>query len=80
MWEGYKNYDHYYDVSQLTDFLSEISSSEISVVGGRIKYFNIPASFDIETYSMYTDDGKKFAFMYIWQLGINGSVIIGREW
>lgn len=80
MWEGYKNYDHYYDVSQLTDFLSEISSPSISIVGGRIKYFNIPASFDIETSSMYTDDGKKFAFMYIWQLGINGSVIIGREW
>lgn len=40
----------------------------------------IAASFDIETTSYTRYDGKKCATMYIWQLGINGVVVMGRTW
>lgn len=38
-----------------------------------------PFAFDIETTSTYDGD-RKLAFMYIWQLGINGHVVYGRTW
>ena len=44
-----------------------------------IDYYNVPASFDIETSSFY-DNKEKKAIMYIWQFSINGYVIIGRQW
>ena len=31
-----------------------------------VEYLNIECSFDIETTSTYTKDGKKFSFMYLW--------------
>lgn len=40
----------------------------------------ITAAFDIETTSYTRYDGKKCATMYVWQLGINGVVIMGRTW
>lgn len=59
-------------------------------------FYNIPCAFDIETTSFYTDNKgntytqeeceqsdsllEKVSIMYIWQLGINGFVIIGRTW
>lgn len=45
----------------------------------KLKYFNVPSSFDIETTSFY-DKGEKAATMYEWTLGIYGAVIIGRTW
>lgn len=46
-----------------------------------IYYYNVPASFDIETTSAATQGGAvKVAFMYVWQFGINGRVIYGRTW
>lgn len=44
-----------------------------------VRYFNVPASFDIET-SSFIQDGKKRACMYVWQFGIYGAVIVGRTW
>lgn len=79
MWEGYKNYDHYFTMSQLTEFLDEISSIPIPIEGDRKEYINVPCSLDIETSSTYVD-GKKFATMYLWGFGFNGSTIIGRTW
>lgn len=43
-------------------------------------YLNIPISFDIETTSYIADNGNKSAWMYIWQMSINGGVILGRTW
>lgn len=44
-----------------------------------VRYFNVPASFDIETTS-FAVGGEKKACMYVWQLGIYGLVIVGRTW
>lgn len=86
-WVGYKNYNHSFNLQKPLDyekFISEVDQS-ISLVNqrivskGKIDYYNIPASFDIETYSSYYK-GRKFANMYIWQLGINGSTLYGRTW
>ena len=44
-----------------------------------VKYFEIVASFDIETTSYYKNDQKR-AIMYIWQMDIHGETIIGRTW
>lgn len=44
------------------------------------RYYNIPASFDIETSSFISAAGEKTAIMYEWTFGINGFVMIGRTW
>lgn len=44
-----------------------------------VRVYEVPASFDIETTSFYTDSYKS-AIMYEWTFGINGNVIIGRTW
>lgn len=86
-WVGYQNYGHSFNLQtpgEFDKFIAEVDQS-ISLVNpqitskGKIDYFNIPASFDIETYSSYYN-GRKFANMYIWQLGINGSTLYGRKW
>ena len=85
MWEGYKNYDHYFTFEQRPDFWLEVNPLELTRVqkGKYCEYYNIPCSFDIET-SSWTEvvDGEevKRACMYLWAFGINGSVIVGREW
>ena len=47
---------------------------------GNVSYLNLPASFDIETSSFYDDNKEKVAIMYVWQFGINGTIIMGRTW
>ena len=49
----------------------------------KIKYFNIPCAFDIETSSFFRSTGngaEKCACMYEWTFGIYGAVIVGRTW
>lgn len=80
MWQGYNNYNHYFKFSQLEDFFNEISSVEIPIMSNRRKeVLNVPATLDIETSSTYVND-EKFATMYLWGFGFNGSVIVGRKW
>ena len=44
-------------------------------------YASTALAFDIETTSYYSEKYKKdLATMYIWQLGIDGTCIIGRTW
>lgn len=83
-WVGYKNYDHFqtYGDFGIEQFFLEIKKNELPLVTkGKtgISYYNIPCSFDIETSSMVVN-GEKFACMYLWAFGINGSVIVGRTW
>lgn len=47
---------------------------------GYITYINIPVAFDIETTSTFDKQGNYDAFMYHWQICINGYVIFGRTW
>lgn len=85
-WQGYNN-SNVYEASQLAEALKEaFEERDIELVeSNRIEYFNIPASFDIETSSFIAskdENGEpvKAATMYIWQLGLNGTVIYGRTW
>lgn len=84
-WTGFKK-GHVYKASQLAVALIEaFEEQEVELVdSNKIQYFNIPASFDIETSSFIADtvDGEeiKAACMYIWQLGFNGTVVYGRTW
>lgn len=49
-------------------------------------YYNLPVSFDIEDSSFYDqevytlEEPDKISVMYVWQLGIDGVVIMGRTW
>lgn len=85
-WKGYEN-GKVYHASQLAEAMNEaFVESEVELVeDNKIEYFNIPASFDIETTSFTyldsrTNEVKKCGTMYIWQLGLNGTVIYGRTW
>lgn len=84
-WQGYNS--NVYEASQLAEALKEaFEDRDIELVeSNRIEYFNIPASFDIETTSFIAskdENGEpvKAATMYIWQLGLNGTVVYGRTW
>lgn len=48
-----------------------------------VQYLDLSLSFDTETTSTYIEpDGikEKFAFMYVWQFGIDGYYCYGRTW
>lgn len=48
----------------------------------KVKYLDLSLSFDTETTSTYTtnEPREKFAYMYVWQFGINGYYCYGRTW
>ena len=88
-WKGYSNGNVYnYSEGEVYTFLSEAilnAPSQLEVKKGNTSYYNIAAAFDIETSSFRTYEDEhgqeiKRACMYIWQFGINGSVIYGRIW
>lgn len=45
-------------------------------------YLNVPISFDIETshYDINNDMKQRVTWMYIWQMTVDGTVIMGRTW
>ena len=68
-----------YTPDEVNTLLDEIWD-EISITNkGKIQYICASCAFDTETTSFYCD-GEKRACMYVWMLGINGRVILGREW
>lgn len=88
-WKGYYNSNVYnYEEGTAYEFFAEAMNnapSQLEVKKGNVTYYNIPCSFDIETSSFTTYEEEhgqevKCACMYIWQFGLNGSVIYGRTW
>lgn len=73
-------YHNYHTFPQdYSKFMKEVGELEIIQKSEKTSYYNVAAAFDIETSSTIVNN-TKFATMYIWQFGINGSVIVGREW
>lgn len=66
-----------------TEFIKEISAQAeklpLFTNGKGRSFYNIPCALDIETSSFMVGD-TKCACMYVWQLGINGMVCVGRTW
>lgn len=78
-------YDHngstfYCDLPGFLKALPKLNDSDFHRCGRWTEYADLPASFDIEATSTYDNLGNKVAFMYVWQLGIAGHVLIGRKW
>lgn len=72
--------DHVYRYDQMDEVLKIVRKNfRFSFINTKHKYFNVPASLDLETSSFY-DHGEKVGLMYAWGLGIYGVVIIGRTW
>ena len=78
--------DKIYNPAQIKEVLKEVRPNfRFSYTNTKVKYFNVPCCFDIETSSFFRSTGKgkeqqKVAIMYEWTFGIYGAVIIGREW
>lgn len=81
MWKGYENFDHFFTFGQYADWFRE-ATSQLALIqkNEKCEVYNVPCSFDIETSSYIDSEGNKRACMYLWAFGLNGSVIVGREW
>lgn len=77
----FENVSKIYEPNDIKKILStRVDENQlVNKSGGKIQVYNIPCAFDIESTSFYYN-GEKQAIMYEWTLGINGAVIIGREW
>lgn len=63
------------------EFPFELLKKDIVKSGKHKMYQRQPMTFDIETSKIPTDDeGHYQAFMYIWQICIEGNVVFGRRW
>ena len=70
-------------IQSCLNFKTFPKSSIKKKVDGKLRtiYFNdVVLTLDIETTSYYTEDMEKRAIMYIWQMTVDGEVIIGRTW
>lgn len=66
---------------QWNEFPFEILKKDIVKSGKHKMYQRHPMTFDIETSKIPKDnDGHFEAFMYIWQVCIEGNVVFGRRW
>lgn len=70
----------YQDLPGFLKSIPELTREDFHRHGRWVQYADIPASFDIETTSTRDNLNQKVAIMYVWQLGIAGSVLIGRTW
>lgn len=62
------------------EFPFEILKKDIVKSGKHKMYQRKPMTFDIETSKIPIDEGHYEAFMYIWQVCIEGNVVFGRRW
>ena len=63
------------------EFPFEILKKDIVKSGKHKMYQRHPMTFDIETSKIPSDDeGHYQAYMYIWQICIEGNVVFGRRW
>lgn len=63
------------------EFPFDILNKDIVKSGKHKIYHKHPMTFDIETSKIPTDnEGHYEAFMYIWQICIEGNVVFGRRW
>lgn len=63
------------------EFPFDILKKDIVKSGKHKMYQRQPMTFDIETSKIPTDDeGHYQAFMYIWQVCLEGNVVFGRRW
>lgn len=63
------------------NFIAEDISKIVKLSRSRkIRYYEIPIAFDIETTSFISSRLEKCATMYAWALSLNGHVIVGRQW
>ena len=74
-----------HSIDELDDILTEAMQEGTQTSKNNITYWKFPCSFDIETTSFTDkitreDHNEKRSIMYAWGFGINGHVIIGREW
>lgn len=69
-----------YNPTCIDYFLSDCAEGLTTVKTKKVEYYNIAASFDIETSSFIDDSGDKTAIMYEWTFGINGLCMVGRTW
>lgn len=83
---GFLQSNKIYDPSDIAEVVRTVEPYLTTVQGKRkLRYYNIPCAFDIETTSFFrstgsTGDSEKCACMYVWQFGIFGCCIIGRTW
>ena len=63
------------------EFPFQILKKDLVKSGKHKVYQRLPMTFDIETSKIPTDDdGHYQAFMYLWQICLEGNVIFGRRW
>lgn len=69
-----------YRPDQTAELLNEVRKYfRFAWTNKKLKYFNVPAAFDIETTS-FSERGEKRACMYEWTFGLFGAVVVGRTW
>lgn len=85
VFQDFLNSNEIYKPSEISSVLKMVRPNfRFSYSNKKVKYFNVPCSFDIETSSFFRSTGngeqEKTAIMYEWTFGIYGAVIVGREW
>lgn len=64
----------------IKEFVSQFLPYNVIVTNKRESVIDMPVSFDIEASSFLDENGEKRATMYVWQMCVNGRVIMGRTW
>ena len=81
MFQNFLTSSNIYDPYEIEDVIKLVRPNfRFAYTNKKLKYFDVPCSFDIETTSFINEHGEKTAIMYEWSFCIFGAVIIGRTW